>query len=105
MLFAYFKDRFLPEDQCAVSIHDRSFRFGDGVFDTMLVEYQDYMRSNGVIKPPADYVATRQVLLNNWSVLVRQMAWVLVAAGVLLVALLVGAVYGVRRLLRRKAQP
>lgn len=36
-MLAYFKDQFLPENQCHVSINDRSFRFGDGVFDTCLV--------------------------------------------------------------------
>ena len=34
---AYFKSQFLPENECFVSINDRSFRFGDGVFETMLV--------------------------------------------------------------------
>lgn len=37
MTFAYFKNRFLPESQCHVSINDRSYRFGDGIFDTCLV--------------------------------------------------------------------
>ncbi|MEK6745821.1 MAG: aminotransferase class IV [Pseudomonadota bacterium] len=37
MTLAYFKGEFLPESQCHISIHDRSFRFGDGVFDTCLV--------------------------------------------------------------------
>lgn len=33
----YFKNQFLPESECHISIHDRSFRFGDGVFETLLV--------------------------------------------------------------------
>jgi 4-amino-4-deoxychorismate lyase len=37
MPIAYFKNRFLPEEDCHISINDRSFRFGDGVFDTCLV--------------------------------------------------------------------
>lgn len=37
MVLAYFKNRFLPESECHISIHDRSFRFGDGIFDTCLV--------------------------------------------------------------------
>lgn len=37
MAFAYFKDKFLPESECHISIHDRSYRFGDGIFDTCLV--------------------------------------------------------------------
>ena len=36
-MLAYFKDRFLPEEECHVSVHDRSFRFGDGIFETWLV--------------------------------------------------------------------
>ncbi len=37
MTTVYFKDKFLPEEDCHISINDRSFRFGDGVFDTCLV--------------------------------------------------------------------
>jgi len=37
MSYVFFKDRFLPEEECRVSIHDRSFRFGDGIFETLLV--------------------------------------------------------------------
>ena len=37
MALVYFKDRFLPENECHISINDRSFRFGDGVFDTCLI--------------------------------------------------------------------
>lgn len=37
MVFAYFKNRFLPEEECHVSIADRSFRFGDGIFDTCII--------------------------------------------------------------------
>lgn len=37
MAFAYFKDKLLPESECHISIHDRSYRFGDGIFDTCLV--------------------------------------------------------------------
>ncbi len=36
-MLAYFKNQFLHESECHVSIHDRSFRFGDGIFDTSLV--------------------------------------------------------------------
>jgi branched-subunit amino acid aminotransferase/4-amino-4-deoxychorismate lyase len=37
MPISYFKNRFLPESECHISINDRSFRFGDGIFDTCLV--------------------------------------------------------------------
>ncbi len=37
MTLIYFKDRFLKESECHISFHDRSFRFGDGMFETMLV--------------------------------------------------------------------
>lgn len=36
-MLAYFKGEFLPENECHISINDRSFRFGDGVFDTCLI--------------------------------------------------------------------
>lgn len=36
-MLAYYKGKFLPENECHVSINDRSFRFGDGIFDTCLV--------------------------------------------------------------------
>ncbi len=71
---------------------------------SMLAEFETYMQQNGVIKPPADYKPLAQLLKNNWTVLVRQMAWVLVGAVVLLLALLAGAVYGLRRLRARRAQ-
>jgi len=37
MSLVYFKDRFMEESECHISIRDRSFRFGDGMFETMLV--------------------------------------------------------------------
>jgi branched-chain amino acid aminotransferase len=55
MPIAYFKDRFLPEEECVVPISDRSFRFGDGVFETFLVY-------NGAIY---DYEHHRQRLQNG----------------------------------------
>ncbi len=63
----------------------------------MLASYESYMRDNGVVKPAAGYDPLRQLLKNNWPVLVRQMAGVLTMAGVLLLVALGGGVYGVRR--------
>ena len=37
MPIVYFKDRFADENECHISLRDRSFRFGDGIFETMLV--------------------------------------------------------------------
>lgn len=37
MPIIYFKDNFIDESECRISIRDRSFRFGDGIFETMLV--------------------------------------------------------------------
>lgn len=33
----YLKNRFIPAEQASISLDDRSFRFGDGVFETILV--------------------------------------------------------------------
>ena len=47
--------------------------------------YAQYMTTNGVIKPPADYAPLAQLLKNNWQVLVRQLGGVLTGlAGILL---------------------
>ena len=37
MSIVFFKDKFIDESDALVSINDRSFRFGDGVFETLLV--------------------------------------------------------------------
>jgi len=37
MGIVYFKDRFLEESECHVALSDRSFRFGDGIFETLLI--------------------------------------------------------------------
>ncbi len=33
----YFKDKFIVENQAQISVNDRSFRFGDGVFETVII--------------------------------------------------------------------
>lgn len=68
----------------------------------MLAQYDGYMRDNGVVKPAEGYDPLRQLLKNNWPVLVRQMAAVLAVAGVLVLAVLGGAAYGVHRWRRNR---
>lgn len=70
---------------------------------TMLAKYDDYIRQNGVINPPAGYNPLFQLLKNNWPVLVRQMAGVLAAAVLLIVVLVAAIVFGLRKLRRRSA--
>lgn len=36
-MIVFLQDRFLPEEEATVSIHDRSFRYGDGLFEAVLV--------------------------------------------------------------------
>lgn len=37
MEHVYFKDAIIPKGEAAISIDDRSFRFGDGIFETILI--------------------------------------------------------------------
>ena len=37
MPIVFFKDKFIPEQEVNISINDRAFRFGDGIFETILV--------------------------------------------------------------------
>ena len=65
-------------------------------------EYKSYLSANGVILPPADYVATRQVLLNNWPILLWQLTK---ALGLYVIAAIAAAgllIFGFRSW-RRKA--
>jgi arylsulfatase A-like enzyme len=73
------------------------------LFKEMRADYATYLERNGVVLPQEGYDPLRQLLKNNWPVLVRQMAGVLVGAAVLLIALLAGVIYGVRRWRRRGA--
>lgn len=69
---------------------------------SMLADFDAYLQANGVVKPEAGYDPLRQLLKNNWPVLVRQLQTVLIAAALVLIALIVGAVYGLRRWRRRQ---
>ena len=73
------------------------------LLNTMLAKFDDYMRQNGVIKPPPDYDPLGQLLKNNWSVLLRQMGGILAAAVLLLLLLIAGGWVGVRRWRRHHA--
>lgn len=64
----------------------------------MLAEVDAYNRANGVILPEPGYDPIRQLLRNNWPVLLRQL-WLLPA---LLLALLVLLGWGLRRLWRAR---
>jgi len=71
------------------------------VFNDMRREMEKYVAQNGVIRPPANYDGIRQLLINNWPILLRQMAGVLIAASGVLLIVLAAALYGVRAGWRR----
>ena len=66
----------------------------------MLAEVDAYNGANGVILPEPGYNPIKQLLRNNWPVLLQQL-WMVVAAALLALAALVwGIVWAVRRLRR-----
>ena len=67
-------------------------------------EFSTFVKENGVIEPPANYNPLRQLLLNNWQVLLRQMAVVVLAGLATLVTLVVAVIYALRRRQRIKAR-
>jgi membrane protein DedA with SNARE-associated domain len=71
------------------------------ILKQLQVDYQAYLKNNGVILPPPDYSPLGQLLKNNWEVLVRQMAGILALAAVLLFTLMAVLVYGLKRWRRR----
>lgn len=80
--------------------HDLSGSLPD-VVQTMRAEYATYVARDGVIQVPPDYDGLRQLLKNNWPILVRQLGGILATALAVLLALLAAAVYAVRHWLRR----
>ena len=64
-------------------------------------EMEKYVVQKGVIRPPANYDGIRQLLINNWPVLLRQMASVLMAAIGALLIFLAAVFYGARVAWRR----
>lgn len=69
-----------------------------GRLQRMLAEVEAYNRANGVVLPEAGYDPVKQLLRNNWPVLLKQLWGIPVAA--LMLLLLLGL--GVRRLWRRR---
>lgn len=67
------------------------------VMKAMLAKVDDYNEKNGVVLPEAGYNALRQLLVNNWQVLLGQLGGVIALAVMLLGVL----VYGLVRLWRR----
>jgi len=80
--------------------HDLSASLPE-VLKDMETEFETYVARNGVILPPADYDALRQVLKNNWQVLARQMAGIIVILLAVLITMLVAVIYALRRWQRR----
>jgi arylsulfatase A-like enzyme len=66
----------------------------------MRAEYDIYVTRDGVVMPPPDYDGLRQLLSNNWPILVRQLGGVLAMLVAVLVVALVTIIYAVRRWLR-----
>jgi len=75
------------------------------IFNDMRREMEKYVAQNGVIRPPANYDGIRQLLINNWPVLLRQMAGVLIAASGVLLIILAAAFFGARAAWRRWRAP
>lgn len=72
---------------------------------TMLAEVERYNATNGVVLPGPGYDVARQLLVNNWQVLLRQLGGVLVVALLVLVALIIGLWRGWRWWSRRPVRP
>ena len=68
---------------------------------TMLADVEAYNRANGVILPEPGYDPVKQLLRNNWPVLLKQLWMVLAAALGGLAALIWAVAWGLRR--RRRA--
>ena len=80
----------LPRDP--LETHDLSASLPD-VAKAMATEVERFNQINGVVLPEAGYDALRQVLKNNWPVLLRQMGLYLAAA----LAVLAAALYALLR--------
>ena len=69
---------------------------------TMLAEVEAYRARSGVVLPEAGYDPLRQLLRNNWQVLVRQLWFVLLPVGLIVLGVPVLLVWWLRR--RRRAR-
>lgn len=87
-----------------VEAHDLSAS-QPALFKDMQSEMETYVAKNGVIRPPPDYDGIRQLLLNNWPTLARQLAGVIAAAAGGLLAILIAAYFLLRAGWRRWRGP
>ena len=67
----------------------------------MVAEFATFVARDGVIEPAPGYDGLRQLLANNWQILVRQMAGVITIAAGALVALFLAVIYVLRTRHRR----
>jgi len=73
------------------------------IVSQLLSDYSSYVKNNQVILPPADYSAVKQVLINNWPVLVYQMKWVIAGAIACLLTVLALLTWGIQNYRRKKS--
>jgi len=71
----------------------------------MLAEVDRYNRQNGVILPAPGYDPLRQLLKNNWPVLLRQLGGILAGALLIIVAVLTALAYALLRWRRSRRGP
>lgn len=70
-------------------------------FRELMADYRAYAERNGVLEMPDGYDSTQQIGINTLKKMAGHYWWVLAGLAVLLIA----AVYGIVRLLRRRGQP
>jgi arylsulfatase/uncharacterized sulfatase len=70
----------------------------------MLAEVDAYNQRTGVVLPEAGYNPLRQLLYNNWQVLVRQLWFVLLPAALIVLGLPLLALWWLRRRLALRAK-
>lgn len=73
-----------------------------GVLRELQADMARYVEKNGVIRPPPGFNATRQVLINNWPILLRQLAPILGAAVLALALVAAVACHLLRRFARAR---
>jgi branched-chain amino acid aminotransferase len=68
-VIAFLDGRFIPEDQAAISIHDRGFLNGDGVFETVLLHQGGFFRLGLHLERLAASAATLRIAAPPLAVL------------------------------------